>query len=41
MPNLWGASPVSRGEGGRSHVTQTVGKVNPRGETRAAQSMAR
>ena len=29
MPNLRGASPVGRGDGGRSYVAQTVGRNGP------------
>ena len=30
VPNLRGASPVGRDEGGRSYATQTVGKGRPK-----------
>ena len=41
MPNLPGASPIGRGEGGRSYVARTVSEVSSRGESVAAQSTAR
>ena len=36
MPNLRGASPVGRDDGGRSNATQTVGGVESRGVGAAA-----
>ena len=41
MPNLQGASPVGRGEGGRSYVARMVSEVSSRGETGALRSTAR
>ena len=40
MPNLRGASPVSRGEGGRSYVARTVSEVSSRGKAVAARTKA-
>ena len=37
MPKLWGASPVGRGNGGRSYVAQTVDRSGPSRRSRGSE----